>query len=383
MSTRLPSTRRLCGEDRYPRPLLAVAGYGLPGSNRTFPPEPLADAEWTALLAAAHDHRVTGQLQTAVDAGALPATEIQANQARCAHRAMVMRVLSLERELLALVDLLATASVEMLVLKGTAVANLDYCDPGLRSFVDLDVLVRPRDIDRAVRVLCAAGFVRTLAEPRRGFDRRFDKGVTLLSPREYGLDLHRTFVLGPWGLLVDLESLWEGCDTVIVGGRPIGTLSQVNRFMHACYHAALGDWPLRLASLRDVAEMLSWADSNVASVVRRATEWGAAAVVAAAVADTCRLLDIQVRGEMAQWAERYVPSRREVTRLALHTHENKTFAAQAFATLWMLPGLGNKAAYLRALAWPDVQYTAGRHPSALARFRFGVREVRRGRAGQR
>jgi len=174
--------RRLCGEDNYPPPLLAVAGFGLSGSSRAFPLEPHPDEAWAALLSAARAHRVTGLLRAAVDQRALPATEAQAHHVRAVHRSIMLRVLSLERELIAVVDLLAASAIEARVLKGSAVAHLDYPQLALRSFVDLDILVRPEDIDRAVRVLVATGFVRRLAEPRPGFDRRFDKGTTLVSP---------------------------------------------------------------------------------------------------------------------------------------------------------------------------------------------------------
>ncbi|MGH3834138.1 MAG: nucleotidyltransferase family protein [Pseudonocardiaceae bacterium] len=371
--------RTLCSEDYYPLPLLAVAGYALPEASRVFPQEPLGDESWASVLSAAHTHRVTGLLCAAIDGGALPATEAQVRQARAAHRSRTLRVLSLERELIAVVDLLAASAIETRVLKGTAVAHLDYSQPSIRSFIDLDILVRPADIDRAVQVLGAAGFIRTLAEPRPGFDRRFDKGMTLVSPARYELDLHRTFVLGPWGVAVDLDALWDCGQEFTVAGRSLRALSRANRFMHACYHAALGDWPLRLASLRDVAEMLRGADQDGEALIRLASDWGVGAVVAAAVADARRLLGIVTTDELSSWAERYVPSRREAARLALHTHPDKTFAAQALATLRVIPRLRDKAAYLRALLLPDLQYTAGRHSSALARFNFGIQEARRGR----
>ena len=375
--------RRLCGEGEYPVPLLAVAGYRLPGAGRAFPDEPLAEQGWASVLAGARTHRLTGLLSAATADGALPATQAQVHQARAAHRAALLRVMALERELIAVVELLAGEGVESRVLKGSAVAHLDYSDPALRSFIDLDVLVRASDIDRAVAVLSAAGFARTLAEPRPGFDRRFDKGLTLIPPAGFELDLHRTFVLGPWGVLVDLDRLWDEGQEFRVGGRPVRALSRPNRFMHACYHAALGDWPLRLGSLRDVAEMLRRVDRDGASVRRLAASWDAEAVVAAAVADSRRLLGTAPAGELLDWAERYVPSRREEAWLALHTHTDKTFSAQAIATLRVLPRWRDKAAYLRALVLPDARYTAGRHASALARFGYAVREVRRGRRARR
>ncbi|MGH3933157.1 MAG: nucleotidyltransferase family protein [Pseudonocardiaceae bacterium] len=397
--------RRLCGADEYPAPLLAVAGYRLPGAGRAFPGEPLGEQAWAAVLAGARIHRLTGLLSAATGDGALPATQIQVQQAKAAHRAALLRVMTLERELIAVVELLAGEGVESRVLKGSAVAHLDYSDPALRSFIDLDVLVRARDIDRAVMVLSAAGFARTLAEPRPGFDRRFDKGLTLIRPAEFGfeLDLHRTFVLGPWGVLVDLDGLWDGGQEFTVGGHRVRALSLPNRFMHACYHAALGDWPLRLGSLRDVGEMLrrvdrgqldpgqldpgqldpGQLDPDGAAIRLLASSWGAEAVVAAAVADSRRLLGITSPGELSDWARRYVPNRREEAWLALHTHTDKTFSAQAIATLRILPRWRDKAAYLRALVLPDARYTAERHASAPARFRYAVREIRRGRGTRR
>ncbi|PRX45631.1 putative nucleotidyltransferase-like protein [Prauserella shujinwangii] len=371
--------RRLCGVDAYPGPLLAVAGYGLAGADRPWPGGPLDDDSWSGLLAAARKHRVLGPLRAAAGAGALPATAAQADAARAAHRGVLLRVLSLERELMAVADRLEESDVDFRVLKGSAYAHLDYPDPALRSFIDLDVLVRADDIGRAVAALSAAGFARTLAEPRPGFDRRFDKGTTLRHPGGFEVDLHRTFVLGPWGVRVDLDSLWDDGEEFAVGGRTLRALSRTNRLLHACYHAALGDWPLRLGSLRDVAALLPRTGGEATEVRGRAAAWGVEAVVAAAVADARRLLGIRGGDAFTAWADGYLPTRREEAWLGLHTHEGKTFAAQALATIPALPGFRDRVAYLRALLLPDRGYTEGRHPSALSRFRFAVREIRRGR----
>ncbi|TDV46899.1 nucleotidyltransferase family protein [Actinophytocola oryzae] len=367
--------RRLCHESSYPSALLAVAGHRLDGAIRPFPDTPLVPEAWSGLVAAAASHRLTGLLRSSVDGGRLPATDAQRAEVRNTHRMTLLRVLSLEQHLVSMVSRLAAADVETRVLKGSAYAHLDYPDPALRSFIDLDLLFRPDDIAKAVAVLESAGLTRILAEPRPGFDRRFDKGTTLRGP-DFEIDLHRTFVLGPWGLRLDLDALWSDAEPFTIGGHPLYALSAQNRFLHACYHAALGDWPLRLGSLRDVAE-LHPADERGA--ITQATEWGVQAVVAAAVADSTRLLGLPVSGELRTWAAAYVPTRREESWLGLHTQENKTFAAQAIATLPALPGLRDKAAYLRALLLPDAGYTADRHTSTLSRIRFGVREALKGR----
>lgn len=370
--------RRLCGDEHYPEPLLAIAGYDLPGATGTFSQRPLGDQAWVQLLEAARRNRVVGAVVATLDAGVLPATEPQVALARKLHRANLLRMLHLERELLGVLGVLDAAGVDCRVLKGTAVAHLDYPDPALRSFIDLDVLVRAEDVDTAAARFTASGFTRTLAEPRPGFDRRFDKGMTLIPPAGYELDLHRTFVLGPWGALMKPEQLWDDGEVFHIGRTRVRALSLRYRFLHACFHAALGDWPLRLGSLRDVAQMLPKLGGDASGVRDAAADWGAEAVLAAAVADSTRLLGLPPEGELARWATAYRPNRREERWLDLHNRETKTFAAQALATLRVLRWR-DKVDYVRALALPDPRYVADRHASALARFRYAVRQVRQGR----
>ncbi len=364
--------------DGHSPALLAVAGVGLAHASRPAPPEPLGAAGWEALLAGAGRHRLTGQLAAATASGVLPATPDQCREARAAHRRTQIRVLALERELARVVGLLAADGIDCRALKGSAVAHLDYADPALRSFVDLDLLVRAEDIERTVATMGRAGFRRTLAEPRPGFDRRFDKGMTLRGSADYEIDLHRMFVLGPWGALMDPRELWDDRDEFSIGGCPIPALSAPYRFVHACYHAALGDWPLRLSSLRDVAEMLPRTEGRADTVRRIAARWSSEAVVATAVAQTCRLLALDTDVALARWAEGYVPGRRDRAWLALHNTPDKTFAAQALATLGVLPRWRDKAAYVRALALPSDAYTAGRHRSVWSRLGYALDELRRG-----
>jgi hypothetical protein len=369
----------VCLEDSYPEPLLAIASYGLPASNRVLPTQPLSEDAWLAVLSSARSNRLTGLLCAAVEDGSLPTTLEQLNQAHELQMSMMIWVMRLEAELLTVVDLLTASALDVRVLKGSAVAHLDYPDPALRSFIDLDVLVRSEQIDRAIELLLAAGFQRRYPQPRPGFDRRFSKGTTFLSPTGYELDLHRTFAQGPWGLSMNVDDLWDDDgEKFEVAGRSLRALSRRARFMHACYHAALGDWPPRLLSLRDIAQMLLVTGQSESDLRAISARWQADAVSAVAVSDTWHLLGIESNTRISDWAQNYVPTKQDEARMAVYRHRRRTSTAQAVSALSAISGLRNKAAFLHAMVLPETRYREGRHASAIARLRYGVAEARRG-----
>lgn len=59
-----------------------------------------------------------------------------------------------------LLQLLEQAGVPAMPLKGPGLARALYGDPGVRRSLDIDLLVRPSDLDRALEVVMAAGYER-------------------------------------------------------------------------------------------------------------------------------------------------------------------------------------------------------------------------------
>ena len=211
-----------------PATLAGVAAFGLPGVRPPMRQVPAA-GEWRALLTAATRERLTPLLAIAADEGALRLTDDQHREARRAHEQAMRLCVLLERALVEVSDELDAAGVEHRVLKGSAVAHLDFPDPAWRAFGDVDVLVRGSDYDRALGVLTAKGAHRRYHEVRPGFDRRFGKGACVVLTDGTQIDVHRTFVSGPFGLTVDLPELFETWTTFDVGGRdPAGARSRAS-----------------------------------------------------------------------------------------------------------------------------------------------------------
>lgn len=354
----------------------AIAAHGLAGTLHDYPAEPLSSPDWQALLGVVRRQRLTGMLVAAVAVGTWPVTEDQHGDAVEAHVDATSGVLQLEWMLLKIFDDLATVDVEPRVLKGSAVAHLDYPRPHERIFGDVDLLVRPEDFDRAVAGLTAAGYKRRFPQPRPGFDRRFSKGTSFITPAGFELDLHRTFVMGPYGLLVDLSTVWAVEETFSLAGRAVPALAREIRFLHACFHAALGDIVPRLVPQRDVVQMLL-SDRLDLEVVRAVMQdWQAEAVVARALCLAWDTLAIADEVALSAWAQRYRPDSTNRRYLSVYSDRAGSYAAKELVALGAIPRLRDRAAFLYALLLPDDDYLTGRHAGRRQRVGRALRAVR-------
>jgi hypothetical protein len=340
--------------------LVAVAAYGLPGAQVNFRSEPLDHSSWTNLIQQVRSQRLIGLLAAAVYTGDLAVTDEQRAEVVEDHVGAMSLVLTLEHALLLTQDLLETAGIPCLVLKGSAVAHLDYEDPCLRQFGDVDVMVPSLRFDDAIHVLTKAGYERRFPAPHAGFDRRFGKGATLLTPDGHELDLHRTFVMGPLGLTVDLDDVWSESTSFVVGGRLLRALSPEARLLNACYHALLGNRPSRLLPHRDVAEMLLLGSYDESCLRSLATRWQANAVLAQAISSTWQTLHLADVTALSTWAARYRADAREHRLISVYTDRNTSYAAMSVAALSVIPSFTERCAFLRSLAFPDRGFLAQR-----------------------
>ncbi len=344
------------------RPDLAgLLGAGLPGVQV----RRLTDEDAGAVIETALDERAVSVLASAVRSGALVTSEDVREVLVTEHEAAMSRCVLLEQTLLELADLLDGAGVAFRVLKGPAVAHLDYPDPAWRTFGDVDLLVRSADYERAVRTLERWGGRRRSQEVRPGFDRRFGKGVCMIGPRGVQVDVHRMLAGGPFGLAADAEVLFSDADEVRIGGQTLPTLTRDLRFLHACQHAVLGDWPSRLVPLRDVAQLRLTTNVDLDATLRLADRWRSTIVVAGAIALASTSLRLP-SDDVVAWAARYEGSRFERRALAAYVGPQRSYAKQMTASIPAVSGLANKASFVTALLLPDRGYV-GRHDGGYLR----------------
>lgn len=324
-----------------------IAAVDLPTSRRP-PSSPLDDVEFSSLLTTVRHQRLEGPLARAVATAWLPTTDEQAERVAEAHDRAMATALVLDRQLLALAPALDAAGARWRVLKGSAAAHLDEDDPSRRSYGDIDLLVAAEDLAAVHRLLEGLGGRRHHREPGEGYDRRFGKGAAHTLPGQREVDVHRTLALGPYGICLRPEDLFAASDTFVLAGRPLLALDRPRRFLHACYHAVLGQDPPRLVALRDVARTLP--DGPGARTAHGlARVWQGEAVVAAALVDVVAVLGLDVDHPLVRWAHELAPRTRDRRWLAAHRGPSRSSRARSLLVLEALPGAADRMAYARLL----------------------------------
>jgi hypothetical protein len=200
---------------------------------------------------AAQFHGVEGWLRDRVGAGNRE-LDVAAFSALARHQ----RALS---ELSVAQEALSRAGVEYLVIKGPALAEPLHGSPALRSYVDLDLLVRPSSLSEAWAALLRAGFVPLdvnwpLLRSLRVTELRLrgsSGGV---------LDLHWSLTHGSSGMTSPrVSTLLQRARRVDFGGGVGGpTLSVGDTLVHVAVHAAASGGH-RLIWLKDVIAALDLA----------------------------------------------------------------------------------------------------------------------------
>ncbi len=157
-----------------------------------------------------------------------------------------------------LIDMLDEVGVESIVLKGLPLALTYYAAPALRPMVDVDILIRPRDIDTTMRTLEAAGWAPRAPLPQNHVRRR--REVDLRGSAGEKLDLHwhlHPAFVGPGNESTDDEQFFARSVPLAVGAATSSTLDPTDCFLHVLVHGATTGWrshPLWVADAVTIIE---------------------------------------------------------------------------------------------------------------------------------
>ncbi len=186
---------------------------------------------------------------------------------RAADRERESRAVALARTLVlvALAKELERAGIPVIVLKGPAVGVMAYGDPSMRTFHDMDFLVRAADTGRARDFLIGLGYQRdyeseaeeTLIAGHHALE--FSKGSSKV-------ELHCALVERHLRFEIESDELWGSAVRIECAGGDISVLSPPHLLLFLCAHGTKHEWS-RLRWICDVAQLLQNLDAGDAREV--------------------------------------------------------------------------------------------------------------------
>jgi hypothetical protein len=212
--------------------------------------------------------------------------------------------MSLAAELCAIARLLEDGGVEPLPYKGPVLALQAYGDVALRSFTDLDVLVRKSDVWKAREILCSRGYSSpnelTPAQERAVL--KFEHQLELIDPTgDFLVELHWRVAPAAFTFPIPMDGLWDRATPVSLGGTALRGMSHEDLLLilpvHGARHAwSAVEWITGIAELIRQPEGIEWS-----GVMQRAEELQIGRIVRLGIALANRLLDAPIPERVAQW----------------------------------------------------------------------------------
>lgn len=179
---------------------------------------------------------------------------------------------------------LDAAGIGAMLLKGWAVVELGYREPGRRPMNDTDLLVHPRHFDRACDVLGALGFLPVSGIGRTHRGRRTFHAVALQNGNGVDIDLHHHMLEeGNWPG-ADL-GVWERSSPVEFGGHPVRVPAVEDLLLNVCAHGVRWDPVPGIRWLADAVTLVRAHPVDWQLVVAEASRRGASLAIEAALWD--------------------------------------------------------------------------------------------------
>jgi hypothetical protein len=250
--------------------------WNFPGAESvlTVPP----DLDWQRLLRLARFHRVQGLAWRAL--GASGACHDDITDALSADAARIaLDNLQAAAESRRLLEAFTVAGVPLLFLKGLALAASAYGDSASKTGIDIDLLVAPADVARAIQLLHGLGYEPFI--PRGAGDRalvrwhRARKESAWSRPSSTTpVDLHTRLADNP-RMLRGIDAVAPAREVAIGNGISLPALGEDDQFAYLAVHGASSAW-FRLKWISDFAAIVSQLDGDrLTALYRHAQTLGA------------------------------------------------------------------------------------------------------------
>ena len=229
----------------------------------TPPPADLKTINWTVLLRQARQHSVECYLfpwlsKNIPELFSTSATTVQ-DSAPAIWRTLALKHLRdtiiRQQQVSDILQRFAAEQIDVIPLKGTWLSEKTYEEPSQRCMVDIDLLVRKKNIEQAHLILSGMGY-----KAKR--DLRTGKYIC---DDSYYHPLYQTFIELHWNVasemiagtpIPDIEKIWDNTKKGIILEQPIREFQLEDQLSHLVQHILHHAFALSLKSYIDIALIL-------------------------------------------------------------------------------------------------------------------------------
>jgi Uncharacterised nucleotidyltransferase len=255
---------------------------------------------WDVLLGLAEDHGVQGVVAKRFEeVGFADVPDSAREKLQSRMRTQHLFTLSMTAELFRILQGFSSERIEAVLVKGPLTSLLAYDDPAIRSYVDLDLLLRHRDIAAGAQRMLDLGFHSDVPQSAIRAGKIPGEYLFRKPGTKQIVELHteRTFRYYPKPM--PIESLFARKRQVPLDGRDVPVLSLEDEFVLNCIHGAKHFWE-RLMWISDVAAMVTrHPDMKWDKVWSSAAQVGAERMLRVAIRLAALVLNVKVPPALA------------------------------------------------------------------------------------
>ena len=150
------------------------------------------------------------------------------------------------------------AGIPAIVLKGAALTALVYRRMGLRPMVDIDLLVRKKDLDRAALILSRLGYFPDESYHSQEWykDQHHHLAPYIVPDRSLGLELHHHVISPASRLQIPIDEFWRRARPTPIASVPALVLSPEDILISLCLHGSINCFSRVLRDLVDITEVI-------------------------------------------------------------------------------------------------------------------------------
>ena len=219
-------------------------------------------------------------------------------------RAQHLFSLSMTAELFRILQNFSVDLIDAILVKGPLISVLAYGDPAIRSYVDLDLLLRHRDIAHAVHRMLAMGFHSDVPEVAIRAGKIPGEYLFRRPATQRVVELHTEHTFRYYPKPMPIEDLFARRRSVLVDGQEMPALSLEDELILNCIHGAKHFWE-RLMWVSDIAAVVArHPEINWEVAEHRAAQVGADRMLLVGVLLGSMLLNIPLPSALAHKIQR-------------------------------------------------------------------------------